>query len=99
MEKYKPWMFCTVVAFGIAVCISSFIVQYKASRAEREIKRLESEIREAETEMKVLRTELSHLTTVARVKLLSGKFLPRFRNISQGAARKIVDIPIDPAFE
>ncbi|MDR1477211.1 MAG: hypothetical protein LBI17_03745 [Rickettsiales bacterium] len=99
MEKYRPWMFWIVAAFGMAVCISSFIVQYKASRTEREIKRVESEIREAEIETKVLRTELSHLTTVARVKLLSGKFLPRFRNMSQGDARKIVDIPIDPAFE
>ena len=99
MEKYRPWMFWIVAAFGTAVCISSFTVQYKTNRIEREIKRIESEIREAETETKVLRTEISHLTTIARIKLLSGKFLPRFRNMSPADARKTVDIPIDPAFE
>jgi cell division protein FtsL len=99
MEKYRPWMFHIIAAFGVAVCISSFIVQYKINRFDREIRRLEKEIHDADVETKVLKTELSHLATVARIKILSGRFLPKFRNISQGDVRKIVDIPIDPAFE
>lgn len=99
MEKYRPWMFHIIAAFGVIVCISSFTVQYKINRFDREIRGLEKEIREAEVETKVLKTELSHLATVARIKLLSAKFLPGFKSISQGDIGKIVDIPIEAAFE
>jgi hypothetical protein len=92
-------MFPTIAAFGMAAAIASFTVQYKTNRLEREIARLEREIRDADAETKVLKTELARLTTIARIKVLGSKFLPKFKNITQGDVGRAVDIPIDPAFE
>ena len=99
MEQYKPWIFFIVATFGIATSIASFIVKYKISRLDREIARLEREISNTEAEARVFATESAHLATVTRIRVMSARFLPQFKNISQGDVRKIVDIPIDPAFE
>ena len=99
MNKSKTLVLSIIVFVEICLAILSFILQWKVSQFDKNIKAFNEEIYKTDVEIKILKTEISHLTSIARIKEISNKFLPNYKNITPDDFVKVIDIPVNPQFE
>lgn len=99
MNKSKTFVLSTIIIVEICFAILSFVLQWKVSQFDKSIKMYNEEISKTDIEIKILKTEISHLTSIARIKEISNKFLTNYKTITSNDFIKIIDIPVNPQFE
>ena len=99
MNKSKTLWLPIVLGIEICFAILSFTLQWKTNQFNKNITMYNDEISQTDIEIKILKTEISHLTSIARIKEISNKFLPNYKNITNNDFIRVIDIPVNQHFE
>ena len=99
MNKSKTLFLSFLFVLDICFAILSFVLQWKINQFDKSIISSKAEIEKTDVEIKILKTEISHLTSIMRVKEISNKYLPNYKNITSDDFIKVIDVPVNPRFE
>ena len=99
MNKSKLLFFSFLGILEIGLAILSFVLQLKINQFDKNISINKDEIARTDIEIKILKTEISHLTSITKIKDISNKDLPNYKNITPNDFVRVIDIPVNPQFE
>ena len=94
MNKSKVLFLSIICIVEVFLAILSFVLQLKINQFEKSINSSKEGIARTDVEIKILKTQISHLTSISRIKEVSNKYLPNYKNITSDDFIRSIDIPV-----
>lgn len=95
MNRSKVFLFLSVICITeVFLAIFSFVLQWNINQFEKSINANKEELARTDVEIKILKTQISHLTSIPRIKEVSNKYLPNYKNITSDDFIRSIDIPV-----
>ena len=95
MNRSKVFLFLSIICITeVFLAIFSFVLQWNINQFEKSINANKEELARTDVEIKILKTQISHLTSIPRIKEVSNKYLPNYKNITSDDFIRSIGIPV-----